>query len=170
MFQDVPSVFLIFWSIWCSKMRKYRLLRVKKSRNHEHVKFLMSKIMKSRFYYTKLKQINSRKLLKVLFKYMSPHIWPKNAITIPILFPMIFLWISCDFPILGTQRILREPLQALSWALGGLLQWILFWGSFPLRGSFPALDGPFPFRGEMRKTKLCDFFVIFRSFIWKTYK
>ena len=46
----------------------------------------MFKIMKSGFYCTNLKQINSRKLLNLLFKHISPINDPKNAILIPISF------------------------------------------------------------------------------------
>ena len=50
------------------------------------------KIMTSGFYCTNLEQTNSRKLLKVLFKHMSPINAPKMAILIPICFPMMFLY------------------------------------------------------------------------------
>ena len=48
-------------------------------------------IMKSGFYSTNLEQINSRKLLNLLFKHVSQINDPKNVIIIPICFSMIFL-------------------------------------------------------------------------------
>ena len=60
----------------------------------------MIKIMKSGFYGTNLKQINSRKLLNLLFKYISPINGPRMAIIIPIVFPydvtMVFLWLRTN--------------------------------------------------------------------------
>ena len=49
------------------------------------------KIMKSGFHCTNLKQSNSRKLLNLLFKHISPINDPTMAIIIPIFVPMIFL-------------------------------------------------------------------------------
>ena len=45
--------------------------------------------MKSGFYCTNLKQINSRKLLNLLFKHMFTINGPKMAIIIPIIFQPI---------------------------------------------------------------------------------
>ena len=59
-----------------------------------NLEFWAFKIMKSGFYYTDPEQINSRKLLKVLFKNISLINCPKLAIIIPINFPMIFPRIS----------------------------------------------------------------------------
>ena len=60
----------------------------KKSQNFE---FWASQIMKSGFYCTNLQQINSRKILKVVFKHMFTINGQQNAIIIPIIVPMIFL-------------------------------------------------------------------------------
>ena len=49
----------------------------------------MFKIMKSGFYCTKLEQINSRKLLNLLFKHIFPINDPNMAMIIPILFVVI---------------------------------------------------------------------------------
>ena len=59
--------------------------------------FRAFKIVKSGFYYTKSKQKKSIKALKVLFKHISPIFGPKMARIIAIFFPMMFLWLSCDF-------------------------------------------------------------------------
>ena len=45
----------------------------------------------SGFYYINLKRINSRKLLKVLFKHISPINGPKMAIIISIVIMQLFL-------------------------------------------------------------------------------
>ena len=71
--------------------------RIPKSWNLEFGAF---KIKKSGFYCTNLRQNNSRKLWKVLFKHLSPINGPKMAIIISECVPMIFLWFShiCGHP------------------------------------------------------------------------
>ena len=77
------------------------------SKNPEIMAFwvLSLKTMKSGFYDTNLKQINSRKLSKVLFKHMSTINCPKMTIIIPIcfpmIFPMLFLW-NADTRLFGS--------------------------------------------------------------------
>ena len=63
----------------------------KKSSNFE---FWASKIMKSGFYYTKLKQKKTIKPFEILFKYKFTIKWQKMAIISLAIFPMIFLWFS----------------------------------------------------------------------------
>ena len=70
--------------------------KIQKSWNLE---FRTSQIMKSGFYCTKMKQINSRKLLNLLFKYIVAINDPK----ITIIIPMSFLWSSYDFPNISYQ-------------------------------------------------------------------
>ena len=69
---------------------------VQKSKNLETMEFRACKIMKSGFDCTDLKQIKSRKLLKLLFKPISPINCPKMTIIIPINVPTIFLYFSHD--------------------------------------------------------------------------
>ena len=64
----------------------------KKSWNLE---FRASKIMKSGFHYTKMKQKKSIKLLKIIFKYNFTIKLLKMTIISLLYFPMIFLWFSC---------------------------------------------------------------------------
>ena len=62
--------------------------KIQKSCNFE---FGVFQIMKSGFYYTDLKRINSRKLLKVLFEHIFTIDDPKGTRIIPICVPMILL-------------------------------------------------------------------------------
>ena len=61
------------------------------------LEFWAFKIMKSGFYCTNLKQINSRKLLNPLFTHIFPTNDLKTAIIIWMFRSMIFLWFSDDF-------------------------------------------------------------------------
>ena len=63
-----------------------------KTKKSWKLEFRAFKIMKSAFYCTNLKQINSRKLLNSLFKYISTINGQRMPIMIPICFPMILLW------------------------------------------------------------------------------
>ena len=74
--------------------------RVKKSRNHWISWVRCLKIMKSGFNCTNLEQINSRKLLNILFKHISPLNDLQTAIIIPMFFPMI----SYDFPMISPHN------------------------------------------------------------------
>ena len=86
-------------------MNKYGALQVWKSRNHGiHLKILVFEIMKSWCYCTILEQINSRKLLNLLFNHIPPINDPTMAIPIPIFVPMIFPKCSYDFPIEPPRR------------------------------------------------------------------
>ena len=60
--------------------------------------FFVSRISKSRFYYTEPKQNNSPELLNLLFKHISHKNDPKKAEHLPIFVPIIFLRFSYAFP------------------------------------------------------------------------
>ena len=78
---------MLVWGVWTRP-------KIQKSWN---LKFWALKVMKSLFYCTNLKPINSRKLLKVLFKHISPINDPKVAIISLI----SFLWFPHDFPVIS---------------------------------------------------------------------
>ena len=89
-FWNVPGIFLILSSILVStKITNIGFGgsgHVQKSKKH-------GILSKSGFYCTNLKQINSRKLSKVLFK----HLFTINGSTNAIFIPIIILWFSYDF-------------------------------------------------------------------------
>ena len=101
--------------------------------------------MKSGFYCTNLKRINSRKLLNLFFKYIFFINGPKNAISIAIIplwfpydflmiFPMISLWFPYDFPMIflwftlriseaSTVRHLRI-VELMLWEIPKIMAWV----------------------------------------------
>ena len=76
-----------------------------------NLEFGAFEIIKSNFDGTNLKQINSRKLLKVLFEHMFTIDGPNIAIIIPINCHKIFLWFSYDFPMIFLCSLSIEALQ-----------------------------------------------------------
>ena len=67
-----------------------------KSQKSWKCQVLMSVIMKSGFHRTNLKQINSRKLLNLLFKYISPINGPTKCNPYSNMFSYDVLWFSYD--------------------------------------------------------------------------
>ena len=120
--KSVPGVFLFLFLVslclqrykikWC-----WGLVTGSKIQKSWNLEFRAFKIMKAWFYDTNLEQINSRsrKLLKVLFKPISPINGPKIAIIIPIYFPMIFLWFLYDFSISSCVSISSCAQNSLDW-------------------------------------------------------
>ena len=82
---------------WCQYGSLWGLVTGSKIKKSWNLEFLMIKIMRSKFYCTNLEQINSRKLLNLLFKHISPINDQQIAIIVSILFPMISICFFYDF-------------------------------------------------------------------------
>ena len=85
---------ILFRCLGVSKDKQYwfwGLVTGSKTKKSMNLEFWAFKIMKSGFYCTNLKQIDSRKLLDLLFKHMFTINGFKMAISIPIMYPMVSL-------------------------------------------------------------------------------
>ena len=104
-FKDVSIYFLIFFEVfWYNESHKYGGSRAWKIEKSWKIKKMMSRIMKSGFYYTNPKRKNPIKPLNQLFKYDFTIKLPNITIVIMVLFPMIFPWFNGNPILTGDKR------------------------------------------------------------------